>query len=79
MDPLEMLIVWGQQSFEFHNQLNPVQITINDNRVLSNLKKHKNSYYKLTPIGFVICTKNTKQTFVTCRELNNTKVALISN
>ena len=51
MDPLETLIIRGQQSFELHNQLNPVQITINNGRVLNPLKKHKNSYYKLTPIG----------------------------
>ena len=81
MDPLETLIIRGQQSFELHYQLNAVQITINGDRVLRVLKKHKNSYYKLTPIGLLFSSSaqnGTKQIFVTCRELNDTKVALIN-
>ena len=81
MDPLETLIIRGQQSFELHYQLNPVQITINGDRVLRVLKKHKNSYYKLTPIGLLFSSSaqnGTKQMLVTCRELNDTKVALIN-
>ena len=35
MDPLETLIITGQQSFELHNQPYPVQIKINDDRVLN--------------------------------------------
>ena len=35
MDPLETLITRGQQSFELHNQRNPVQIKINNDRVLN--------------------------------------------
>ena len=35
MDPLETLIIRGQQSFELHNQPYPVQIKINDDRVLN--------------------------------------------
>ena len=67
--------------FELHNQLNPVQLTINNERVLNIFKKHKSSYYKLTPIDllFLSSVKNdTKQIFVTCRELNDAKVALIN-
>ena len=58
-----------------------MQITINDGTVLRVLKKHKNSYYKLTPIGLLFSSSaqnGTKQIFVTCRELNDTKVALIN-
>ena len=60
--------------------LNPVQIEINDDQILNILKKiYKNIYYKLTPIGilFLSSVKNdTKQIFVTCRELNNAKTPL---
>ena len=82
MDSLETLIIKGQQSFELHNLLNQVQITTNHNRSL-NIKKqqHKNSYYKLTPIGILFSSSvqnYTKQIFVSCRELNDTKVALIN-
>ena len=81
MDPLETLIIRAQQSFELHNQLNPVQITINNDRVLNIFKRYKNSYYKLTPIGLLFLSSvqnDTKQTFVTYSELNNAKVALIN-
>ena len=81
MDSLETLIIREQQSFELHNQLNPVQITINNDRVLNILKKHENSYYKLTPIGLLFSSSvqnDTKQIFATCRELNDVKVALIN-
>ena len=74
MDPLETLIIRARKSFELHNQLNPVQSTINDDRVLNIFKKHKNSYYKLTPIGLLFLSSvqnDTKQTFVTYSELNN--------
>ena len=76
MGPLESLINRGKQSFELHKQLNPVQITINDDK-----KKHRNSYYKLTPIGLLFSSSvqnDTKQIFVTCRELNDAKVAHIN-
>ena len=81
IDPLKTLIIRRQQSFELHNQLNPVQITINNDRVLNILKKNKNSYYKLTPIGLLFSSSvqnDTKQILVTCRELNDAKVALIN-
>ena len=81
MDPLETLIIRAQQSFQLHNQLNPVQITINNDRVLNIFKRYKNSYYKLTPIGLLFLSSvqnDTKQTFVTYSELNNAKVALIN-
>ena len=81
MDPLKTLIIRRQQSFELHNKLNPVQITINNDRVLNILKKNKNSYYKLTPIGLLFSSSvqnDTKQILVTCRELNDAKVALIN-
>ena len=56
MNPLETLIIRRQQSFELHNQLNPVQITINNDRVLNILKSIKmaNSNWFIV---FVICIK----------------------
>ena len=81
MDPSKTLIIRGQQSFELHDQLNPVQITINDDRVLNISKKLKNSYYKLTPIGLLFSSSvqnDTKQIFITCREINDAELALIN-
>ena len=67
-EPIETVIIRGQQKFDLHDVLNPVQIEINDDRILNIFKKHKNIYYKLTPIGilFPSSVKNdTKQIFVT--------------
>ena len=80
-EPIETVIVRGQQKFYLHNTLNPIEIKINDDKILKMLKKHKNVYYRLTPIGILFpssVTNDTKQIFFTCRELNNAKVALIN-
>ena len=80
-EPIETAVIRGQQKFDLHDVLNPVQIEINNDRILNIFKKHKNIYYKLTPIGilFPSSVKNdTKQIFATCRELNNAKTALIN-
>ena len=45
------------------------------------LKKHKIIYYMLTPIGILFpssVTNIAKQIFVTCRALDNAKIALIN-
>ena len=80
-EPIEAVIVRGQHKFDLYDVLNPIQIQINDDRLLNILKKHKNVYYKLTPIGILFpssTTNNTKQLFVTCRALNDAKIALIN-
>ena len=82
-EPIETVIVRAQQNFETGGGHNPVQIEIEDDRVLNILKKpHKNVVYKLTPLGmlFSACIKNdTKQILITCRELNNIKKSLINS
>ena len=76
MDPLEIIIIRGQQSFELYNQLNTVEITINEDRFLNIFKKHKNSFYKLTPICLLFSSSvqnDTKHIFVTWKEINDVK------
>ena len=80
-EPIETVIIRGQQKFDLHDVLNPIQIEINDDRILNKLKKNKNFYYKLTPIGILFpssVTNDTSQIFVTCRALNNAKIVLIN-
>ena len=75
-EPIQSVIVGGQQKFDFHDILNSVEIEINDDRILNILKKHKNIYCKLTHIGLLFpssITNDTKQILVTCRELNDAK------
>ena len=50
--------------------------------LLTRLKKHKNVIYKLTPLGILFpasITDNTEELFITCRELNDFKKALINS
>ena len=68
-EPIETVIIRAQQNFGVAGGLNPVQIKIEDDRVLNMLKKRKNVIYKLTPIGilFPACIQNdTRQVFFTC-------------
>ena len=49
-EPIETVILRGQQKFEKQNKLNLVEIEINYGRVLNILKMHKNVYYELTSL-----------------------------
>ena len=69
------------QCFEIAGGLNPVQIEIDDDRILNMFKKYENVRYRLTPLGllFPASIKNdTEQIFTTCRELNDVKKTLIN-
>ena len=81
-EPIETIIIRAQQNFEIVGGLNPIQIEIEDYRVVNMLKKHKNVTYKLTPFGtlFPASIKNdTEQVFIICRELNDVEKALINS
>ena len=51
--PIETIIVRAQQNFEIAGGLNPVQIEIEDDRVINILKKYKNVMFKVTPLGLL--------------------------
>ena len=74
---IETVTVRGQQQFDLHNILNPIETEINNGRIISILKNQKYTYYKLMPIRNLFpssVVNDTKQTFV----LNNPKAALIN-
>ena len=50
-ESIETVIICAQQSFEIAGGLDPVQIEIDDDRVLKIFKKYKNVRYRLTPLG----------------------------
>ena len=84
-EPIETVILRRQQKFEKKKtkktKLNLVEIEINDDRVLNILKMHKNVYHELTSLCILFplsVTNNTKQIFVTCRELNDAKKSLMN-
>ena len=43
-EPIETILVRGQQKFDLHDILNPIDIEINDDRILNTPKIHKNVY-----------------------------------
>ena len=38
-EPIETVIVRGQEKFDLHDIVNPIEIEINDDRILNTLKK----------------------------------------
>ena len=81
MEPIDMLIVCGQQHFELHDQLNPIEIKITDDTFINRVKKYKRAKYKFILLGllFPATIQNDKnQIFVMCRYLNKAKTALIN-
>ena len=75
-EPIEMVIIRAQQKFEIAGGLNPIQIEIEDDRIMNLLKKHKNAVYKLTLLETLFqesIKNNTGHVFITCRELNDIK------
>ena len=79
--PIETIAIRAQQNFEIAGGLNPIQIEIEDDRVINILKKYKNVIYKVTPLGllFPASIKNeTKQIFVTRKELNGVKKSILN-
>ena len=72
MEQIGTLIVRGQQDYELHDQLNPIEIKITDNTFINRLKKYKRATFKFTPIGLLFPATNQNhrnQIFVACREL----------
>ena len=41
-EPIETVIIRGQQKFDLYDVLNPIQIEINDDRILNTFKKNEN-------------------------------------
>ena len=80
MEPIETISIRGQQSFELHDQINPIQITSDDDRIVNMLKNTQK--FNFTPMGvlFTASVKNDRdEIFVTCRELNHIEPALINS
>ena len=80
-EPIKTIVVRAQQSSEVVAGINPIQIELEDDRIWNALKRCKNVMYKVTPLGllFLASIKNdTKQIFVTCKELNGVKKSILN-
>ena len=63
-EPIETIVVRAQQNFDVVGGLNPIQIEIEDDKILNALKKYKNLIYKITLLGLLfpaLIKNNTKQ------------------
>ena len=70
-----------QQNFDVVGGLNPIQIEIEDDRIINIFKKCKNLVYKITPLGLLFPTSlknDTKQTFITLKELIGVKKSILN-
>ena len=80
-EPKETFIIRAQQNFDVAGGLNPVQIEIEDDRILNILKKYKNVLYRVTPLGLLFpatITNDTRQVFITGKELNAVKKSILN-
>ena len=79
---IETIIIRAQQDFDVVGGLNPIQIEIIDSRVTNILKKYKNVFYKITPLGILFpasVTKDTNKIFVLGKKLNGVKKSILNN
>ena len=50
VEPIETIVVRAQQNFDIARGLKPMQIELEDDRILNALKRYKNVMFKLTPL-----------------------------
>ena len=53
LQPIESVIIRAKQNFDVADGLNPVQIEVEDDRIINTFKKYKNVVYKVTPLGYL--------------------------
>ena len=76
-----MNLIRDQQSFEKYHQLNPIEVNIEDDRVINILKSKKNATYHFVAIGLAFSSgiqNNTEQIFIVTNDLSNVKDSLIN-
>ena len=76
---VDQILISGLQDFEHHYKLNPVNIKINDNQIISSLSKYGKYLLKITSL-IVGASFNqiTDVTFIICNWLKHSEKALIN-
>ena len=80
-EPIETIIVRAQQEFDVASGLNPMEIEINDDRLVSILKKYKNVICKITPHGLLLTatiTNETNQIFILSKNVSAVKKSILN-
>ena len=79
--PIESVIICAQQNFDVAGGLNLIQIEIKEDRIINILKRYKCVVYKVTPLGLLFpasVKNNTKQIFITGKELSGVKKSILN-
>ena len=81
-EPIETIIVRGQQNFDVDGGLNPIEIEIKDDRIINLLKIYKNVVYNITPLGILFpasIINGTTQIFILGKNVGGIKKAILNN
>ena len=81
-EPIDTIIVKGQQNFDVDGGLNPIEIEIKDDRIINLLKIYKNVVYNITPLGILFLASiinGTTQIFILGKNLGGIKKAILNN
>ena len=70
---IDTIHIKGLQQLDQYDQLNPVQITIESNKIIADLARYKNLKYCFMVDGLLFSsaiTNDNKVIFITCNKLN---------
>ena len=70
---IDTIHIKGLQQLDQYDQLNPVQITIESNKIIADLARYKNLKYRFMVDGLLFSsaiTNDNKIIFITCNKLN---------
>ena len=62
MEPLETVIIRGQQDLELRNQLNPIEIKIGNDQIINFMEKYNGALHQFTPVGLFFQSSVTNNT-----------------
>ena len=76
---VDQILISGLQDFEHYYKQNPVDIKINDNKIIPSLSKYGKYLLKITPLLVgASFNQTTDATFIICHGLNDAKKALVN-
>ena len=76
---VDKILTGGLQDFEQYHKLNPIDIKINDIKIILSLSKHGKHRLKITSLLFgASFSQTTDIIFITCNRLNGAKKSLIN-
>ena len=81
-EPIETIIVRGQQNFDVDGGLNPIEIETKGDRIINLLRKYKNVVYNIISLRILFpasITNDTTQIFILGKNLSGIKKAILNN